>query len=250
MLELVIVRHGESVRNHASDLAHHGDTTLLEYQLRFERDEAAWDLTQRGIDQAKLTGTWIRENVGEDFGFHCVSPFKRTRQTAASLELGGANWYVDERLREREWGDYLAPGVPRYTVDEYLQDLSYCGAVNWKGAFPGAESVADMIPRCQEFAEDLIRDNPSGRIVLVTHGGTMKALQFVIERLPVDQAERLAERHLTNCSLLHYRLEGCEDPQGCWTGAVRFASPTLPNSPVSDWEGIAGGECFQEFESH
>jgi bisphosphoglycerate-dependent phosphoglycerate mutase len=74
MLELVIVRHGESVRNHASDLAHHGDTSLLEYQLRFERDEAAWDMTQRGVDQAKMAGTWIRSNIGTDFSSRFVSP--------------------------------------------------------------------------------------------------------------------------------------------------------------------------------
>jgi len=240
MLELVIVRHGESVRNHASDLAHHGDTTLLEYQLRFDRDEASWDLTQRGIDQARTSGAWIKQNIADRFDTYQVSPFKRTLQTASSLDLPDANWTVDERIREREWGDYLATGVPAYSVKQYLDDLACCGAIHWKGPFPGAESVEDMIPRCQSFVDDLIRSQQTGRAILVTHGGTMKALQLIIERLSIDEVGRLAERHLTNCSVLHYQLADFEEQNHCWVGQVRFASPTLPNAPISPWQKIAG----------
>ena len=240
MLEVVIVRHGESVRNHASDLARHGDTTLLEYQLRFERDEAAWDLTQRGIDQARAAGIWIRENVGDAFQAKYVSPFKRTLQTASMLELGSETWIVDDRLRERDWGDYMAPGVPLYTVEQYLEDLSVCGSVQWKANFPGAESVEDMLARCRSFMKDLIHEHHAGRVILVTHGGTMKSLQLIIERLDVDEVDKLTERHLTNCSVLQYRLADFVEEESCWIGQVRFASPTLPNAPVSAWQTIAG----------
>lgn len=240
MLELVIVRHGESVRNHASDLAHHGDTSLLEYQLRFERNESSWDLTQRGIDQAKIAGTWIRENIGSQFDHQYVSPFKRTRQTAASLDLASTDWIIDERLRERDWGDYGAPGLPIYTVPQYMQDLSMCTGVLWKRDFPGAESVSDMIPRCQSFCEDLFQSSPSGRVILVTHGGTMKSLQLVIERLSIDKAGLLAERHLMNCSVLQYRLTALDQADSCWLGTVRFASPTTPDLVLSEWQPLAG----------
>ncbi len=239
-MELVIVRHGESVRNHASDLAHHGDTSLLEYQLRFEREESTWDLTQRGIDQAITAGRWIRENISAHFDLQYVSPFKRTRQTAASLELPNEQWIIDDRLRERYWGDYSAPGFPPYTVNQYLQDLSLCGGVTWKRDFPGAESVEDMIPRCVSFCEDLFQSIEAGRVILVTHGGVMKSLQFVIEQLPLCDANRLAERHLNNCSLLHYQLEEFHDEDGIWQGRVRFASPTLPEVVESGWLPLAG----------
>ncbi len=239
MLDLAIVRHGESVRNHASDLAHHGDTTLLEYQIRFETDESAWDLTQRGIEQARVAGLWIRENISPHFDGRYVSPFKRSRQTAANLGIRKDHWILDERLRERDWGTYWTPGLPTYTVTQYLQDLSMCGGFTWKGEFPGAESVLDMIPRCHAFLEDLWTEHPSGKVILVTHGGTMKTLQLILEHLTAETASRLTERHLTNCSVLHYQLEvtGQSTP---WTGRVRFSSPILPNGPVSDWQPLAG----------
>ncbi len=240
MLELVIVRHGESVRNHASDLAHHGDTSLLEYQLRFERDEASWDLTQRGIDQAHVSGTWIRENIGDAYDRQVVSPFKRTRQTAACLQLPSLDWKIDERLRERDWGNYAAPGLPVYTVEQYLQDLAICSGVTWKRDFPNAESVSDMLPRCQSFIDDLFTAQPEGRAILVTHGGTMKSLQLVLERLDLTHADRLAERRLTNCSVLHYQLYDVGASDMAWSGRVRFASPVLPDAPVSDWQPLAG----------
>ncbi len=239
MLELVIVRHGESVRNHASDLAHHGDTSLLEYQLRFEREEATWDLTQRGIDQAKTAGAWIRDHIGTDFSPRFVSPFKRTLQTAACLDLPHGKWTIDQRLRERDWGDYQAPGVPPYTVSQYLADLTNCTAVDWKRPFPGSESISDMIARCSSFADDLFRRSREGRVILVTHGGTMKALQLVIERVHPNQADQLVERHLVNCSVLHYQLTIDGDKDREWEGIVRFASPTLLDA-ASDWQPLAG----------
>lgn len=240
MLELAIVRHGESVRNHASDLAHHGDCSMLEYQLRFERDEACWDLTQTGIDQARIAGAWIKTHIAANFDLQVVSPFKRTRQTASCLDLTNPDWIIDERIRERDWGDYLARGVPPYSVDQYLQDLAHCGEVHWKGPFPGAESVEEMIPRCRLFIADLFHKRHSGRVILVTHGGTMKALQFAVERLAVKQATLLGDRRLTNCSVLQYHLDEFDLARSQWIGSVRFASPILPDAPVSEWQPIAG----------
>ena len=240
MLELVIVRHGESVRNHAADLAHHGDTTLLEYQLRFEQDESSWDLTQRGVDQSKVCGTWIRENVGDHYDRQFVSPFKRARQTAACLELPQSEWRIEQRLRERYWGDYSTPGLATYTVQQYLQDLALCIGVTWKRNFPGAESIEDMIPRCQSFVHDLYQEMSHGQAIIVTHGGTMKSLQIVIERLGVEDAGLLAERHLNNCSVLHYRLENFSADGLSWDGTVRFATPTTPDLLVSQWMPLAG----------
>jgi len=240
MLELVIVRHGESVRNHASDLAHHGDRALLEYQLKFDRDESGWDLTQRGIQQAKEAGAWIRSNIGSTFDAKFVSPFKRARQTAYNLGLRGNHWMVDERLQERNWGDYEAPGQPPYTVEQYLGDLCMCGIVDWKREFPGAESIEDMIPRCASFMHDLLLKHREGRVVLVTHGGTMKSLQLVIERLSVAEAGKLASRHLTNCSVLQYQLTDISADATSWKGEVRFSCPALPDHPTSEWEDLAG----------
>ena len=70
----------------------------------------------------------------------------------------------------------------------------------------------------------------------------MKTLQLVLERLEVDHAGQLAQRRLTNCSVLQYHLTDTQGPDPDWKGTVRFASPILPDVPVSDWQPIAGGQ--------
>ncbi len=98
-----------------------------------------------------------------------------------------------------------------------------------------------MVPRSQSFLDELFRTTPFGRVILVTHGGTMKSLQLVIEGEGAKTEHHLAERHLTNCSVLRVSAERCNSArEACHHGQVRFASPALPDCPVSDWEPVAG----------
>src|SRR5258708_4663569 len=130
MLELYVVRHAESVRNHACLLAHKGDFQLLETQLTAEPDEVTWPLTELGHRQAQMAGEWLRANVSRiDAGY--VSPFVRTLETAADLHLD-VRFIEDERLREREWGDYLGHS---YRADRYLSDIAMCSMFEWKSQF-------------------------------------------------------------------------------------------------------------------
>ena len=45
MLDLIVVRHGESIRNHAALLAHQGNLEPLAKQLEHESYEPGWPLT-------------------------------------------------------------------------------------------------------------------------------------------------------------------------------------------------------------
>lgn len=234
--ELCLVRHGESVRNHASDLAHRGDTSLLARQMVEEQDEATWPLTERGHEQAGLAGNWIRANLGIDFDEAYVSPYVRTQQTADGLGLG-LHWRTEERVREREWGDYSAPGFPPYSVQNYLADLSVCSDLTWKTAFPGAESVLDMVPRVQSFLGDALEETPIGRILVVTHGGTIRAFQSLLERLWLPGALGVDHR-LSNCCIVMYRLVQVDLDRGEWIGEVRTAHPALPGAPETPWQAI------------
>lgn len=65
-------------------------------------------MTGKGRNQAVLAGDWIRSWVSEHApgGFdrlYC-SPFVRTRETAALLDLPNAQWQLESLLRERDFG--------------------------------------------------------------------------------------------------------------------------------------------------
>jgi broad specificity phosphatase PhoE len=208
---------------------------LLEWQLREEPDESCWSLTEAGHRQARLTGDWIRQNLDSNIHGAYVSPFVRTRETALDLGLE-VEWTVDERLREREWGDYQAPGAAAYSAGQYLIDLSRCAEPSWKSPFPGAESINDLVPRARAFLQDVRSATPHGRVICVTHGGTIRAFQALLE--PVGADSRCRPQRLTNCCVVNYRLDQGGSDRLEWRGAVRTAHPTEADEPSSDWEPV------------
>jgi broad specificity phosphatase PhoE len=235
-VELVFVRHGESVRNLSCDLAREGRPEELERQMVEEQEEAAWPLTPLGHEQAIKAGAWLKANLPGDYQAAYVSPFRRARQTADDLGLG-LDWIQDDRLREREWGEYTTPGTPEYTPEQYLADLAVCADLEWKTPYPDAESIMDLVPRVSDFLRDALRRTPSGRIIAVTHGGTIRALQVVLEQL--HRGERLApDRRLSNCCVVLYRIYDIDLERMEWKGEVRTAHPVLPGVPQTNWEPV------------
>lgn len=65
-LELVLVRHGQSEGNEAVARSQHGD--LSAYTPEFKnKHSSTYRLTDKGVQQAKVAGQWIRENIGDKF---------------------------------------------------------------------------------------------------------------------------------------------------------------------------------------
>lgn len=181
-------------------------------------EEASWPLTELGHEQAKRTGDFIRQHIGTAFDRGYVSPFCRARETAIGLALD-VDWKVDDRLRERLWGDYPTQS---YSPEQYIADLHHCAEPTWKAPFPNAESIGDLEPETSSFLIDL----PLGKdIVAVTHGGTIGAIQRVLERNPPHRA-------LGNCGVLEYEIESAEKG---WRGRARFACPVFGDDKFGDW---------------
>lgn|GEM_PF-1973755 len=236
LVELILVRHGESIRNHATDMARHGDPSLLKDQMLNDTDEATWPLTEAGHHQAQAAGQWIHENLGSHFDAAYVSPFVRTQETANDLGLD-VDWVIDDRIREREWGDYLTPGYPEYSIDQYLKDLALSAELTWKTPYPGSESVLDLVPRVTQFLQSVLHKTHQGRIVAVTHGGTIRAFQTIIERLWAP-GTLSADHRLSNCCVVMYRLQRLDVDKLEWEGEVRTAHPALPGDPETPWQPV------------
>lgn len=227
MIDLVLCRHGESTRNYAVRLAHQGDFTLLKKQFAENAYEPAWELTERGHGQAKATGEWLKSQFGTfDFGY--VSPYYRALQTAEGLGLG-LDFVQDWRLRERHWGD-INQAVTPYSVEQYLSDLGRCLDPTWKTPLPYAESLRDLVPFVRKFIQERLFGLVRGSVLIVGHGGTLRAMQLVLN----GGDEPNFEGHLANASVMHYRIERLE-PSGKAAGEVHQSCPWLPESPEQPW---------------
>lgn len=203
---LVIVRHGESARNvaktgnvfFADDESRRSVRGVADHQI---------SLTEEGLRQARETGVALAQQYGSfDAVYH--SGYRRTRETADALLAGFAarvslrsNLFIRERDTGYAYDMTTAEAEAAFPyLDEYWQT---------SGSFfarpPGGESIAQVVERVHSFMDILIRDHTGERILVVTHGGTLRAFLFLLEYWDYEQAERsmLTDRP-HNCGVTSY----------------------------------------------
>lgn len=210
---LVLVRHGQSERN----VARQGNTFFPDDEsrrgLRGEPDHLT-ALTERGVAQALAAGENVREQFGTfDYVYH--SGYRRAAQTAEQMleayspeEKAGVQIRHNLFLREREPGfTYDMTTTEAGDAFPWLQE-------HWDtfGRFfarpPGGESLADVAQRVYLFLGMLFRDRAGARILVVSHGGTMRMFRYLLERWTYDDVvERWSSEPVLNCGIIAYRFD-------------------------------------------
>src|ERR1700722_19538710 len=95
-LDLVLVRHGESEGNYAYGLSYQGDHRHFAPGAPFlQRHGSKWRLTERGRQQAQITGAWLRAHVAAEFDRYCTAEYLRAMETAVHLGFPEARWYCE-----------------------------------------------------------------------------------------------------------------------------------------------------------
>ena len=102
-VDLVIVRHGQSEANMMIEMTKRGDTTAQEAMKHAQRHDSMMRLTDKGREQARMVGAWLRENAPPFDAFYC-SQYVRTKETAAEMGLPNASWHAEQTT--------VAPGRP------------------------------------------------------------------------------------------------------------------------------------------
>jgi NAD+ kinase len=207
-LNLFIVRHGESVGNLAKRRSEKGDHTLLE-RLRGTHT-AHWPLTKKGIEQAKKTGEFLNKLCNDRdmyFDKMFVSSYARAMQTAANLDLIRAEWSVDTRITERDWGE-----LDRLTEEErqekYGEALKMRTVEPYFWAPPNGESFKDLNLYIRDFIDSLHRVEVPN-VIVVCHGEVMKAFRIVfLQMTPMEYGEMEFSKdplkRIHNCQVDHY----------------------------------------------
>ncbi|MEO7190764.1 MAG: histidine phosphatase family protein [Vicinamibacterales bacterium] len=210
---LVLVRHGESLRNVVKE----DNRFFLDDESRKSvQGIADWriPLTDEGRRQALATGTILRQRFGTfEHVYH--SGYQRAEQTGEGIlqafsdaERAQMRVRMSPLIRERDAGytyDMTASEV--VTAFPWLQPYwDTCGP--WFGRPPGGESLADVAARTSAFLDAVFRDCAGERVLVVTHGGTLRTFRFLLERWTFAQvSDELRAYYTPNCCVTSYRCD-------------------------------------------
>ena len=129
------------------------------------------DLTDHGIKKAHE----LKEDLdGIIFSHVFSSPLKRAHETAKIL-VKEDSIIVDERLKERSYGDWSAKNKEQVKAIEGEENYR-AARRGWITSPPNGESLKDVSERVRPFIDDLPDE---GNILVVSHGNTIRAISVL-----------------------------------------------------------------------
>lgn len=170
MTTIFLARHGESDWN-------------VEKRFQGHRDRP---LTERGREQAHA----LADLVGaEKIGAVYTSPLSRARETAEIVAARvGLKVVALPELREVDTGSWS--GLSRADVEARFPE----GFAHWRSggsAWENGESYDEMAERVIGALRKIAEDHPDGRVLVVSHGGPIRAIHAAAEGLAIQDYRRL-----------------------------------------------------------
>jgi probable phosphoglycerate mutase len=213
---LVLVRHAESARNKAKNGTIYFADEEARRTVRGVPDHKI-GITEEGVIQARKTGGYLRERFGApDYVYH--SGYERTIQTANEI-LKAYPPQALEKICVR-MNPFIRERDPGYTYDMTAQEVAAAFPhldEYWQtfGGFfarpPGGESLADVAERIYTFLNMLFRDRAGKKVWVVLHGGTLRAMRFLLERWSYEQATHWPPgQSPENCGITVYQYDSGE----------------------------------------
>ncbi|GHV31982.1 alpha-ribazole phosphatase [Synergistales bacterium] len=179
---IFLVRHGKTDWNHELKCQGHSDTPL----------------NGEGEAQARLAG-W--RFFGAVFDHVYSSPLSRARRTAEIImegSLSGKPIKNRDELREMGFGSWEGQSIP------HIRETEKEGFERWLAApfsnHPdGGETYDEIRSRVTSFADELKRRDDYEKILVVSHGGILRAL--IAAMLNFDDMNLMWRMRLENCSI-------------------------------------------------
>ena len=170
MTTIYLARHGESDWNAANRFQGHSDRPL----------------TDLGREQARALADLV---AGENVEAIYASPLSRALETARIVAARtGLAVVEDEGLREVDTGS--SSGLSRAEVQERYPE----GFERWTSGGAGwedGESYEEMAERVLAAVNRIAAAHPGGRVLLVSHGGPIRAIQAAAEGMAINEYRRL-----------------------------------------------------------
>jgi len=170
-MTLYILRHGETDFNRLGIVQGSGVDT---------------DLNETGREQARAFFETYQEI---DFQLVVTSKLRRTHQTVRHFLEKEIPWIQTPDINEISWGDHEGkPGTPDRIAD-FRNTIEHWKSGNLDASLPNGESARQLQNRLTRFVEWL-KIRPEKRILVATHGRTMRCLVTMLKGLgPADMED-------------------------------------------------------------
>lgn len=170
MTTIFLARHGESDWNVAKRFQGHSDRPL----------------TERGREQAHALADLV---ASEEIDAVYTSPLSRARDTAEIVAArAGLEPIALPELREVDTGSWS--GLSRADVEARFPE----GFSRWRSGgsgWEGGETYEEMAERVIGALRTIAEDHPDGRVLIVSHGGPIRAIHAAAEGVAIDDYRRL-----------------------------------------------------------
>lgn len=165
-MKLIVARHGETVENAAGIIQGH-----LEGKLSGVGKKQAQKLAQRLKDE-KIDAIYS-------------SDLSRAVDTANEIAKfhKGASLHLTKELRERKHGNF--EGKRRSEIDANAEEVSQFKSIT--KAPPNGENWFQVYERAQLFLDKITNAHPNQNILVVSHGGLVRAMICVIKKQPPEE---------------------------------------------------------------
>ncbi len=184
MLEILLIRHGETERNRTRRIMGHRPIPL----------------NVRGRSQARALQRRLKKVELEVI---YTSPIRRAVETARVLAKGRRVRTIKvPEMAEIDYGHWVGR-----TFDEVSFDPAYrtYHTTPRKARAPGGESMREVYRRAVSFIEKLRRRHRGGRVVVISHADVIKAI--MVRYLKLDLNDLLKIR-IDNCALSSVLFNG------------------------------------------
>lgn len=215
---LWIVRHGESAGNVARDAAQAAGLSRIAIA---ERDVDV-PLSRLGERQSDALGRWFAAMPPDERPeVVLTSPYLRAQRTAERIHQGGglpvdpADFVVDERLREKEFG--VLDRLTRSGIEQMFPDQAEFRRVLGKFYHrpPGGESWCDVILRLRSALDTISLHHSGRRVLIVGHQVVVLCLRYLLENLTEPDILAIdAAGDVANCAVTEYRFDSGAGPRG------------------------------------
>ena len=179
-MKLYVIRHGRTDCNNQK-----------KYNCRYDED-----INDEGVEQAKKARDTVKEL---DIDLIICSPLKRTKHTMELINVNKVPVIYDDRIIEREGGKLTLTTIePEYYENDYYNYYS-------TKYIEGLETLPELFLRVHSFLDEIKEKYKGKNILLVTHNGVARTIQFYFEELPADgMIQKVSGQK--NCEIKEYDL--------------------------------------------